>query len=206
MTANLRPVRPDDLPALYHIALVTGDAGHDASDLYSDPRLVGHLYAAPYAVLSPETSFVAEDEGGVCGYIVGTLDTAAFGERLEGHWWPDLRAQHADPDLAERGDWSADDNLRYQIHHPQRMARRVLQAYPAHLHINLLPRAQGQGMGRRMIDRWLETIWTLGSPGAHLGVAPTNHRAKRFYEAYGWERLDLGLPPEAVVFGMTRPG
>ena len=203
---DIRPYRPPDLGALYDICLKTGEAGQDATGLYDDPKLLGHLYAAPYGVLSPEASFVAEDEQGVCGYIIGAVDTRAFNERMEARWWPDLRAALVEPSMEARETWSRDETLRYAIHHPQRMARRVLEHYPSHLHIDLLPRAQGQGLGRRLVDHWLAAIWRLGSPGAHLGVAPANQRGKRFYEAYGWQRLDLGLPPEAVVFGLKRPG
>jgi hypothetical protein len=94
---HIRPVVAADLDALYRIALLTGDSGADASALHKDPRLVGHIYAAPYATLSPETAFVAEDAAGVAGYIVGALDTRAFEARLERDWWPALRAEYADP-------------------------------------------------------------------------------------------------------------
>ena len=35
---------------------------------------------------------------------------------------------------------------------PDRMLIAEVDAYPAHLHIDLLPELQGQGMGRRLID------------------------------------------------------
>ena len=85
-----------DLGALYRIALATGDAGTDASKLYRDPKLVGHIYAAPYAVLAPELALVIEDEQGVGGYGVGALCTRAFEELLEDSWWTALRAAHAE--------------------------------------------------------------------------------------------------------------
>src|SRR5262249_371890 len=68
---EIRAFRPADLEDLYRICLATAGGGDDASARYSDPRLVGHVYAAPYAVLSPFTVFVAEDSHGVGGYIVG---------------------------------------------------------------------------------------------------------------------------------------
>src|SRR5690348_14958732 len=54
--ATIRPVREDDLEALYEICLLTGDSGQDATPLHGDRKLLGHLYAAPYAVLEPDTS------------------------------------------------------------------------------------------------------------------------------------------------------
>ncbi len=43
----IRGERPPD--ACYSISLATGFAGGDASHLYRDPRLMGHIYIAPYA-------------------------------------------------------------------------------------------------------------------------------------------------------------
>jgi hypothetical protein len=58
----LRRYRPEDLDALYDICLKTGDTGEDATGLYRDPEVLGHLYAGPYATLEPELAFVIEDE------------------------------------------------------------------------------------------------------------------------------------------------
>ncbi|MGG2477876.1 GNAT family N-acetyltransferase, partial [Rhizobium sp. BR5] len=63
--------RPEDEDALYAISLATGDAGEDATPLYRDGRMVGHIYSVPYLHLWPDAVFVAEDEEGVCGYIAG---------------------------------------------------------------------------------------------------------------------------------------
>src|SRR5579864_9171513 len=94
---RIRDARPADLDDLYEIALATGDSGQDAAHLYCDPKLVGHLYAAPYAVLAPEFALVIEDGASVGGYIVGALDTLAFEARLEAEWWPALRRAYPDP-------------------------------------------------------------------------------------------------------------
>ncbi|MDN3718454.1 FAD-dependent oxidoreductase [Roseibium salinum] len=64
-SVHLRPASLLDLEALYAICLRTGDAGKDASGLYSDPRLMGHIYAAPYVALDGLICLVAEDAGGV---------------------------------------------------------------------------------------------------------------------------------------------
>jgi hypothetical protein len=93
----IRPYRPADLDDLYRICLLTGDSGADASPVYQDPKLVGHLFAGPYGVLNPETAFVVEDQDGVAGYIIGAIDTRAFEARLEAEWWPNLRPLYADP-------------------------------------------------------------------------------------------------------------
>ncbi|MGA0604016.1 GNAT family N-acetyltransferase [Caulobacter sp. KR2-114] len=204
--ARIRPYQSGDLDALYDIALKTGEAGDDATHLYRDPRLVGHIYAAPYGELEPRSAFVAEDDQGVAGYIVGAVDTRAFEARCEEAWWPALRGRYTDPDTQSPDTWTADQTRAYQIHHPHPAPRRVVALYPSHLHINLLPRLQGQGVGRRMMDAWLGAMTAAGSPGAHLGVATTNARGLRFYRAYGWTQLELGLPDlGSIWFGMMLP-
>jgi ribosomal protein S18 acetylase RimI-like enzyme len=199
--ATIRSYRPDDLDALYRICLLTGDAGKDATHQFDDPKLLGHVYAAPYAVLSPETVFVAEDGEGVAGYIVGPVDTHAFEKRLEAEWWPHLRAQIPAPGRTPAG--RRDDRMREHIHRPPHTPRRISEPYPAHLHINLLPRLQGQGLGARLIDRWLAAVRERGARGAHLGVGEANARAIGFYRAYGFrEILRTGAPYNVIFFGV----
>jgi ribosomal protein S18 acetylase RimI-like enzyme len=195
--ALIRAARPDDLPAIYRIALATGDAGQDAAALYRDGDLVGHLYAAPYAVLAPRFALVAEDAAGVGGYIVGALGTRDFEARLERDWWPQLRRRYADP-VGDPARWDRDQIAAWQIHHPRPAPARVAEPYPSHLHINLLPHLQGKGLGKALIDAWLALIAAAGSRGAHLGVSPANHRALRFYRAYGFEEFSFPKPkPDA---------
>lgn len=71
---RIRSVGPEDLDSLYAISLATGDRGEDASALYRDGRMVGHVYSAPYASLRPHTCLIAEDRQDVVGFAVGRHD------------------------------------------------------------------------------------------------------------------------------------
>lgn len=184
----IRGVEARDLEDLYRICLLTGDSGQDASALYRDPQLVGHCFAAPYAVLAPGSGFVAEDDEGVGGYILGALDTLEFEARLAADWWPALRPRYPPP-TGDPAGWGLDEMRAWQIHNPRPPPARVLGPYPSHLHIDLLPRLQGRGLGQAMIDRWLAHMRGLGSPGVHLGVSRENHRAIRFYRRYGFDEF-----------------
>ncbi|HWA31806.1 MAG TPA: hypothetical protein VG867_11955, partial [Rhizomicrobium sp.] len=151
-------MRVEDRDSLYDICLKTGDAGQDATALYRDPELLGHLYAGPYAALEPESGFVLEDGAGIGGYIVGARDTHAFETRLKAEWWPALCRRYPDPSLLQQ----PDRHLAEEIHKPLRTPRMICEPYPSHLHINLLPRFQGSGWGKRMIDRWLAEMRRRG--------------------------------------------
>ena len=187
---DIRAFRPADLEDLCSICLATAAGGDDASALYRDPRLVGQVYAAPYAALSPLTVFVAEDSHGVGGYIVGAPDTRDFETRLETEWWPGLRKLYRDPSGEPRAGWSADQLMSYRIHHPSCTVRAIVEPYPAHLHINLLPHLRGVGVGRRLMDRWLGAVQDMGARGAHLAVGAANRRAIRFYRACGFREME----------------
>jgi len=185
---QIRAVTRADLAALYRIALLTGDAGADASALYRDGDLVGHVFAAPYAVLEPDAGLVAQDDEGVGGYILGARDTLAFEAKLEAQWWPGLRERYPAPG-GEPGLWGEDEARSFQIHHPRPPPARITGPYPSHLHIDLLPRLQGRGLGKALMDRWLALMRAAGSRGVHLGVSRQNARAIRFYRSYGFEEF-----------------
>jgi len=183
---HIRPAQPQDLDVVCAICLVTGDAGKDATPLYADPRLIGHIYAAPYLALGGTIAFVAEDPDGVAGYAVGTGDTRAFERRLEAEWWPDLRNTYPEPD-GERSGWSPDDLRAWTIHHPKPVPDAVVRAYPAHIHMNLLPRAQGKGIGTKLLETWIAAARSCGVTAVHAGVSAANRDGLKFWTARGFE-------------------
>jgi ribosomal protein S18 acetylase RimI-like enzyme len=189
---RIRPYRPADLDALYDICLRTGAAGEDASDLMGDPRLLGDLYAAPYAHLEPELAFVVDDGAGTAaGYVLGARDTRAFEAACERVWWPALRNRHP----MGSGTGVLDDVFIALVHDRRPQADEIVAAYPSHLHIDLLPSVQGYGFGRRLMERLFAALRAAGSTGVHLGVSHRNERAIGFYEHLGFEVLradDLG--------------
>ncbi|WP_136517476.1 GNAT family N-acetyltransferase [Cellulomonas telluris] len=189
MPAVLRPYHPSDQPGLYRVCLRTGDAGGDATHLYRDPDLLGHLYAGPYPLADPGLTFVVTDEQGVGGYVVATADTAGFDAWTEAHWWPGLRERY--PERPDPRDGTEDHVLVGQIH--RREPADPPPGFPAHLHIDLLPHLQGQGWGRRLVGTLADALRERGVPGLHLGVAARNTGAIAFYERLGM-RVDRSHP------------
>ena len=94
--------------------------------------------------------------------------------------------------------------MSYKIHHPDRTAEEIAGPYPSHLHINLLPRLRGQGVGRRLMMRWLTAVRDMGSRGAHLAVGPANRRAIGFYRTCGFHELERppSPSPAPIWFGI----
>ncbi|WP_102125490.1 GNAT family N-acetyltransferase [Deinococcus planocerae] len=198
---EIRPASPADRAALYRICLETADSGEDATHLYRDPLLVGHIYAGPYLEFEPDFAFVLEGGDGVCGYVIGAPDTAAFEARLEHGWWPALRRRYPDPADVPPDLRTPDERLAHLLHHPHRANAAVLAGYPSHLHIDLLPRAQGGGHGRQMLECLFAALREAGSPGVHLGVGGRNTRAQGFYRHVGFRELARS-PEGSLTLGL----
>lgn len=201
--AALRRARPEDEQALYDICLLTGNSGGDASSLYDDPRLLGHVYAAPYLRFAPEFAFVLEDAGGVGGYVIAAPDSQAFEDTLERDWWPALRHQYPDAVHIPAAERTPDQRMMTLIHHPNRTPDTLQHEYPAHLHIDLLPRLQGGGNGKRLMLTVLNALADAGVPGVHLGVGGRNEKAVGFYRHLDFQELQAH--PWGYTFGMKLP-
>lgn len=209
---RIRRYQPVDLGALYYVCLNTGDSGEDATAMYMDSLLLGHVYAGPYGVLEPESAFVLEDradlddEGdpAVVGYCLGAFDTAAFNRRVRTDWLPPLLERYPEP-TGERAGWTRDERIMWLLHHPEVAFPVTLQEaltdYPSHLHIDLLPSAQGSGRGRALIEALLAVFRRRGSRGVHLGVGTRNERAQGFYHHLGFHDI-LREDSGAIIMGL----
>jgi ribosomal protein S18 acetylase RimI-like enzyme len=173
-----------DLPGAYRTCLLTGDAGRDASALHRDPDLLGHVYVGPYLAQGGGTQLVVVDAAGVAGYLLSADDTMAFEDWAEASWWPGLRTRYP-----LRHDGSRDDELIRYIHKPPRTPDGLVEAHPAHLHIDLQDRARGQGLGRALVERLLSELRSRAVAGLHLWVDEANEDAIGFYARLGFHEL-----------------
>ena len=201
-TPTIRPARQDDTAAVYNVCLRTAADGDDATGRYANPDLLGHIWAGPYLALQPQYALVLEDDEGVAGYTLGALDSRAFEQLCAEQWWPSLQRRIKDP-LGGPASWSPDQRLAHLVHHPPYAPEPVVARYPSHLHIDLLPRGQGKGHGRTLIESLLDLLRAEGSGGVHLGVSPTNVRAQGFYRALGF--VDLQARPNVLFMGRDIP-
>ena len=195
MGFQIEPYRPELLPDLHRICLLTGDSGQDATHMYTNPNTPGDFFAVPYAVLEPDLTFVLTDELGACGYVLGTRDSAAFESFMNSVWLPPLRQKYAVTSSSLPSELWLLEMIGEGYKTPPNS-----ELYPAHLHIDLLPRAQGQGWGRKIMKVFLERLRELGAPGVHLGVGKKNPNAIAFYERLGFVKLEEW--ESAVMYGM----
>jgi ribosomal protein S18 acetylase RimI-like enzyme len=217
---EIRPYRPGDRDAVAEVCVRTAAGGGDARGVYSDDTLMPDVYALPYVDHSPDLAFVvvetgataaddplAVEDGRMLGYVIAVADTRDFADWWESDWSPRFRARHpevgpatgADPGYSEAA-------LVRDGTDPARMVRGLrggeLETHPAHLHIDLVPEAQGRGLGRRLIDTLRAALVEQGVPGVHLGYDPANVGARAFYDRLGFDELPSHRP-DAPLLGLA---
>ncbi|WP_255491667.1 MULTISPECIES: N-acetyltransferase [unclassified Actinotalea] len=181
---HVRLARPDDAAALDDVCIRTGEAGGDATQVFAQPELICDIWLRPYLLLAPDLAFVLVGDDDVpVGYVIGAADTAAFEAACEERWWPQVRRRHPRDEFAPG---TRDAALVALIHEPPRTDDAVVARFPAHLHVDLLPQAQGGGHGRALLEHLFTALRDRGVPGVHLGVDPANTRARGFYAHLGF--------------------
>ena len=193
---SIRSYKSADTSAVYEICLKTGNSGQDATHLFSDPLVLGHIYVGPYMEFEPQSVFILEDDQGPCGYIMGVLDSQTYYQWMHSEWLPKMRVNYKKP-TGNLDTWDETEKITDLLFHP--VSQRLLPDYPAHLHIDLLSRAQGKGQGKLMMDRFIDYLRNNKIPGLHLDLSSSNDRAFNFYRKYGMEELDRDK--ESIIMG-----
>lgn len=201
-TASIRAYAPRDHSAVSQICLLTAARGDDATGLYSSDDLIPDLFARPYVELEPDSAFVVEADGRVGGYVICAPDTARFVRRLRDEWVPCFarKYEHVTPPR------SPEERMRHLGFTPELLLlpEPELVAYPAHLHIDLMPELRGRGLGRALIDRLVSHLHERGVPGVHLTLDPANVSARGFYDRVGFHELGSSTP-EGPRLGLHIP-
>ena len=94
---SIRSYKSADTSAAYEICLKTGNSGQDATHLFSDPLVLGHIYVGPYMAFEPQSVFILEDDQGPCGYIMGVLDSQKYYQWMHSEWLPKIRVNYKKP-------------------------------------------------------------------------------------------------------------
>ncbi|KAF2108410.1 acyl-CoA N-acyltransferase [Lophiotrema nucula] len=185
----IRPYNPAaDFEACLHIFRTT----IDPSLAFEPASTIGsYIWCRPYIHLSPHTCYVLDNGSGqAVGYIIGTETTATFSKRWKSEFVPTVELKNvpkpgldrAQVDLQWMREAVYNGECSTLLPFPE-----LLEEYPAHLHIDILPAFTGKGWGGKMVGVFEDRMRELGAEGVHLGMVRTNERAKAFYERLGFE-------------------
>jgi ribosomal protein S18 acetylase RimI-like enzyme len=199
---GVREYRDGDLDAVREICVRTGYRGTDATGVLADPALLPDTFAEPYLVYDPGLAFVADNHGTPVGYILGAADTPAFAGWFRTTWLPRVAPGHQPP----AGTDEFGRLIHGLLHDPARMVHADLADHPAHLHIDLLPGYQGQGLGRRLMDAFRAALRARGVERLHLSMDPANTNARAFYARLGFEPIAVRTDPGGLYLGRSTAG
>lgn len=171
----------EDLEALGHIAYQTGFFGDSAERFFPSRDLFTDLWIKPYLQGAGCCGFVAEIEGKAVGYIVGTCDLQGYRRwmlsKVPFFLWRILVG-------AYRRVFSSLPYLLRMARYPSRLA--PLEQYPAQLHINVLPQTRGLGLGKTLLQTYLDCLSQQGFRGVQLSTTRENQAAIGLYEKLGF--------------------
>ena len=179
---QIRQFKEKDATGVRAVCLALADDEWKSNPLFAEA--LQDVFCRYYIEEEPENCFVAVDETDqVKGYVLGSADYNAYADRFMEH----IVNKSQNPVTQAMGSSSMETIAAFT------------KEYPAHLHIDLLPECQGQGIGRSLLDTLAMHFKKQGIPGLLLDVAKDNTGAIVFYEKCGFTKLHVG--EQEIVMG-----
>eukprot|EP00075_Anas_platyrhynchos_P014216 XP_027303469.1 protein O-GlcNAcase-like isoform X2 [Anas platyrhynchos] len=203
----LRPLLPQDKGELYRMCREGLDCDPSVAEvLMAHPDLLGDRLLGSFLHLSPEYTFVLEDEGGPCGYAAGALCAEGFLPRAS----QQLAAGHAaqvppgaacgrpSPGTGCPGGSTALLPRRATGRAPARAA-----ALPLPVQLGTAPRVLDVGASRSLAVCLLSALRANGSRGVFCQVSAADQQQLSFYSKLGFVALPVPWPssPDARLLG-----
>lgn len=187
MDLRVEPARPEDWPAIRRLCCVTADDGRGVAE--ERWPFFAEYWIGPYQRWLADWTLVARESGEVRGYLTGCPDTSALTRRRALLHWPPLFLKAAAGAYGDTEDTrlflGRAKGLASVPRPPAEVWRRVLDQYPAHLHVNVDERLRGQGAGAALVSAYEDRLRAAGVRGLHLVCkdAPLG-----FYERLGYSQ------------------
>lgn len=141
-------------------------------------NFVLNTYCDYYLEKEPQNCFVAVDENDkAIGYVICTEDYDRYYNCFIKEYVPRLPKY----DLI----------LRYRARNSSIPQRKHKAEYPAHLHIDVLPEYQRQGVGHMLVDALCAHLKAKGIKGVMLTTGESNEKGRGFYNKYGFDLLEI---------------
>jgi ribosomal protein S18 acetylase RimI-like enzyme len=208
----IRPYTKNDRETVLRISADTAVFGEPVEAILEDRQVFCDAFTAYYTDYESEYAWAACIEGQVVGYLTGCINTSAQRKRWLRQVLPALLSNLAQRRYTTgrktwRYTWSMiGGTLRKEFPHVDH------REYPAHLHINVEAGARGRGLGRRLLETYLDQLHQLEIPGVFLDTTNINEAACKLYEGVGFEILErretnvwkevIQKPVENIVYGM----
>ncbi|KFQ42819.1 Bifunctional protein NCOAT, partial [Nestor notabilis] len=142
-------------------------------------RLVGGLLT-----LSLDYCFVLEDEDGICGYALGTVDVTPFIKKCKMSWIPFMQEKYTKPNSDK--ELSEAEKIMLSFHEEQEvLPESFLANFPSLIKIDIHKKVTDPSVAKSMMACLLSSLKANGSRGAFCEVRPDDKRILEFYSKLG---------------------
>ena len=187
----IRSFRREDRDRVRDIAWNTAFLGEPASAFFDDKEILTDFLTAYFTDYEPESCLVAEVEGRVIGYLVGTKNTVLLEEVCR-----EKIVLHLLAKAWVRGTLLRRKNIIFLFHFVVNLLNGEFKMpdfskdYPATLHINIEKGFRGLGIGSKLMAKYLEYLVKESISGVYL---PTmSNEASLFFVRQGFSLLHKG--------------
>jgi ribosomal protein S18 acetylase RimI-like enzyme len=188
----IRAYEPRDREAARKICCDTAFQGEPVEKFFTDREVFADALMNYYLDFEPESSFVAEVNGKVVGYVTACCDSKRYRRTFALRILPLLLLKS----LARGVFWKRGTRrfawamVRGVLSGAVR-APKLRRMYPAHLHINFSREFRGEGFGKQLMERALEHLRDAGASGVHIVTVKENDGAVRFFRAMRFQPLEF---------------
>uniref|UniRef100_A0A3P9MEX9 protein O-GlcNAcase n=1 Tax=Oryzias latipes TaxID=8090 RepID=A0A3P9MEX9_ORYLA len=199
---NVRPYHNKDKVELYRMVrqLHLRTQGGQESNI-AHPDVIGDRCLGPCLALSPEYSFILEDELGVCGCVLGILDVPSFAKRCQASWIPAMRDKY--PPKGNSTHPNTQDLIRLIEEDQGEYPDSLLHHFPSQVRLDALPELVDISVSRTLLTALLAALKANGSQGVFCEVQPTDRQRLEFLTKLGFLEILRGeaRSREGVVLG-----
>uniref|UniRef100_A0A667YDS5 O-GlcNAcase n=1 Tax=Myripristis murdjan TaxID=586833 RepID=A0A667YDS5_9TELE len=202
---SIRPYFPKDEAAVYKICKEMYSEGMEGVPFPDqDPDLIGDRLVGGFLSLSPDYGFVLEDEEGICGYALGTVDVKPFIKKCKLSWIPFMQEKYHKPDCQK--DLSEAEKMMLSFHEEEEgLPESFLSNFPSLIKVDIHAKVTDPSVAKSMMGCLLSSLKANGSHGAFCEVRQTDKRMLDFYSKLGcFEVAKMeGFPKDVIIMGRS---
>ncbi|XP_075874712.1 protein O-GlcNAcase isoform X1 [Nelusetta ayraudi] len=202
---SIRPYYPKDEAAVYKICKEMYCEGmEDEPFSEDDPDLIGDRLVGGLLSLSSEYGFVLEDDEGICGYALGTVDVKPFIKKCKLSWIPFMQEKYSKPDSQK--DLTDAEKMMLSFHEEEEgLPDSFLSNFPSLIKVDIHAKVTDPSVAKSMMGCLLSSLKANGSLGAFCKVRQTDKRMLDFYSKLGcFEVAKMeGFPKDIIIMGRS---
>uniref|UniRef100_A0A8C8F748 Protein O-GlcNAcase n=1 Tax=Oncorhynchus tshawytscha TaxID=74940 RepID=A0A8C8F748_ONCTS len=202
---SIRPYYAKDEHAVYKICREMYSEGVEELPFSGEePDLIGDRLVGGFLNLSPDYGFVLEDEEGICGYALGTVDVKPFVKKCKMSWIPSMQEKYNKPDCQK--DLSEAEKMMLSFHEEEEgLPESFLSNFPSLIKVDIHAKVTDPSVAKSMMGCLLSSLKANGSIGAFCEVRQADKRMMDFYSKLGcFEVAKMeGFPKDIIIMGRS---